>query len=155
MPLRTLLSRDPMSLFGAMRLPRSVLFGSGQRQALPAVARQLGQRVLICTDPRLGADREIQLLTSGLEQLGCMTLVYDRTLPDLPTESIMDCLRAAASFNPEAIIGIGGGSCMDMAKAVAVLLTHGGEPSSYYGEYKVPGPVIPLIAVPTTFRHGL
>jgi alcohol dehydrogenase class IV len=43
---------------------------------------------------------------------------------------------------------------MDMAKAVALLLTHGGELSSYYGEYKVPGPVIPLIAVPTTSGTG-
>ncbi|WP_129647679.1 iron-containing alcohol dehydrogenase [Peristeroidobacter agariperforans] len=143
-----------MSLFGAMRLPRSVLFGSGQRQALPAVARQFGRRVLICTDPRLGADRELEALVTGLERLGSTTLVYDRTLPDLPTESIMDCLRTAASFTPEVVIGIGGGSCMDMAKAVSVLLTHGGEPSAYYGEYKVPGPVIPLIAVPTTSGTG-
>jgi alcohol dehydrogenase class IV len=52
------------------------------------------------------------------------------------------------------IIGMGGGSCMDMAKAVAVLVTHGGEPSTYYGEYKVPGPVTPLIAVPTTSGTG-
>ena len=143
-----------MSLFGAMRLPRSVLFGSGQRHALPAIARQFGRRVLICTDPRLGADRELQVLTTELERVGSTTLVYDRTLPDLPTESIMDCLRAAASFAPEVIIGIGGGSCMDMAKAVSVLLTHGGEPSLYYGEYKVPGPVMPLIAVPTTSGTG-
>ncbi|MFC4312319.1 iron-containing alcohol dehydrogenase [Steroidobacter flavus] len=143
-----------MSLFGAMRLPRSVLFGSGQRRALPAVARQFGQRILICTDPRLGADREIKTLATELERLGATALVYDRTLPDLPTESIMDCLRTAASFMPEAIIGMGGGSCMDMAKAVATLVTHGGEPSDYYGEYKVPGPVIPLIAVPTTSGTG-
>ncbi len=60
--------------------------------------------------------------------------------PILPTESIVDCLRTATSFMPEVIIGMGGGSCMDMAKAVAVLVTHGGEPSSYYGEYKVPWP---------------
>lgn len=143
-----------MSLFGAMRLPRSVLFGSGQRHALPAVARQFGERVLICTDPRLGADRELEVLTTGLQRLGARTLVYDRTQPDLPTQSIMDCLRTAASFSPEVIIGIGGGSCMDMAKAVSVLLTHGGQTAAYYGEYKVPGPVVPLIAVPTTSGTG-
>lgn len=143
-----------MSLFGAMRLPRSVLFGSGQRRALPSVAEQLGRRVLICTDPRLGSDAEIHRLVADLEARNVMTRVYDQTRPDLPTESIMDCLSATASFSPDVIIGIGGGSCMDMAKAVAVLLTHGGEPSSYYGEYKVPGPVVPLIAVPTTSGTG-
>lgn len=143
-----------MSLFGAMRLPRSVLFGSGQRRALAAVAQQFGQRVLICTDPRLGADSEIRTLVADLEGRGMKTLVYDQTRADLPTESIVDCLSKTTSFGPEVIIGMGGGSCMDMAKALAVLLTHGGEPSAYYGEYKVPGPVVPLIAVPTTSGTG-
>jgi alcohol dehydrogenase class IV len=41
-----------------------------------------------------------------------------------------------------------------MAKCVAILLTHGGRPQDYYGEYKVPGPVLPLIAVPTTAGTG-
>lgn len=143
-----------MSLFGALRLPRSVLFGVGQRHALAAVAEQFGQRVLICTDPRLGSDSELGSLVADLERRDMKPLVYDQTRADLPIDSILDCARNAAGFTPEVIIGIGGGSCMDMAKAVAVLLTHGGELSSYYGEYKVPGPVIPLIAVPTTSGTG-
>ncbi|MET0532621.1 MAG: iron-containing alcohol dehydrogenase [Steroidobacter sp.] len=143
-----------MSLFGAMRLPRSVLFGSGQRHAIGAVAAQLGQRVLVCTDTRLGSDADFKAVIADLTQRGATTLIYDQTRADLPVESIADCVSKAASFAPQVIIGIGGGSCMDMAKAVAVLLTHGGELSSYYGEYKVPGPVIPVIAVPTTSGTG-
>jgi alcohol dehydrogenase class IV len=143
-----------MSLFGAMRLPRSVLFGSGQRQAIGAVAAQFGQRVLICTDTRLGSDPDFNAIVADLKRQGLTALVYAQTQPDLPSESVVDCVSKAASFAPRVIIGIGGGSCMDMAKAVALLLTHGGELSSYYGEYKVPGPVIPLIAVPTTSGTG-
>jgi alcohol dehydrogenase len=52
------------------------------------------------------------------------------------------------------VIGIGGGSCMDLAKAVAVMLAHGGRVSDYYGEFKVPGPVRPLVLVPTTAGTG-
>jgi alcohol dehydrogenase class IV len=143
-----------MSLFGAMRLPRSVLFGSGQREAISAVAAQFGQRVLVCTDSRLGSDADFKAIVANLTRRGLTTLIYDQTRADLPIESIADCVSKAASFMPQVIIGIGGGSCMDMAKAVAVLLTHAGEISSYYGEYKVPGPVIPLIAVPTTAGTG-
>jgi alcohol dehydrogenase len=143
-----------MSLFGAMRLPRSVLFGVGQRQAIGALAAQFGQRVLVCTDSRLGADPELKAIVADLERHGLNTLIYDQTRADLPIESIADCVNKAASFTPQVIVGIGGGSCMDMAKAVAVLLTHGGALSSYYGEYKVPGPVIPIIAVPTTSGTG-
>jgi alcohol dehydrogenase class IV len=143
-----------MSLFGAMRLPRSVLFGSGQRHALGAVAAQFGQRVLICTDARLGADPDFQAIVTDLQRHSLSVRVYDQTQPDLPTDSVVDCVSKTARFAPQVIIGVGGGSCMDMAKAVALLLTHGGELSSYYGEYKVPAPVIPLIAVPTTAGTG-
>ncbi len=143
-----------MNLFGAMRLPRSVLFGCGQRKALGSVAAQLGKRILICTDARLGADPQFNAIVADLKQQGLEVLIYDQTKPDLPTDSIIDCVRAASSFSAQAVIGVGGGSCMDMAKAVAVLLTHGGEISAYYGEYKVPGPVLPLIAVPTTSGTG-
>jgi alcohol dehydrogenase class IV len=143
-----------MRLFGAMRLPRSVLFGSGQRLAISAVAEQFGKRVLLCTDPRLGSDADFKAIVAELTRRGLTTLIYDQTRADLPIESIADCVSKSSSFAPQVIIGIGGGSCMDMAKAVAVLLTHGGELSSYYGEYKVPGPVIPVIAVPTTSGTG-
>lgn len=143
-----------MSLFGAMRLPRSVLFGTGQRQAIGAVAAQFGQRVLICTDPRLGSDSEVKAIVADLSRRNSTALIYDQTRPDLPIDSVAECVSKAASFAPQVIIGIGGGSCMDMAKAVAVLLTHGGDISSYYGEYKVPGPVVPVIAVPTTAGTG-
>jgi alcohol dehydrogenase class IV len=143
-----------MSLFGAMRLPRSVLFGSGQRQAIGAIAAQFGQRALICTDARLGADADFHAIVADLQRHSSTVAVYDQTQPDLPTDSVVDCVSRLASFAPQVIIGIGGGSCMDMAKAVALLLTHRGELSSYYGEYKVPGPVLPLIAVPTTSGTG-
>ena len=143
-----------MSLFGAMRLPRAVLFGSGQRHALPALAAQFGRRVLVCTDARLGADAEFKAIVADLDKRGLAVRIYDQTRADLPIESVAECVVVVASFAPEVIIGIGGGSCMDMAKAVAILLTHRGEISSYYGEYKVPGPVTPLIAVPTTAGTG-
>ena len=44
-----------MSLFAALRLPREILFGAGQRHALGAVAARLGTRALVCTDARLAA----------------------------------------------------------------------------------------------------
>jgi alcohol dehydrogenase class IV len=66
----------------------------------------------------------------------------------------MASARAARDFAPDLVIGVGGGSCLDMAKCVAVLLTHGGTPQDYYGEFKVPGAVMPLIAVPTTAGTG-
>ena len=74
--------------------------------------------------------------------------------PDVPVASALASAAAARTFDPEVIIGLGGGSCLDLAKCVAVLLAHGGKPQDYYGEFKIPGPVAPVIAVPTTAGTG-
>jgi alcohol dehydrogenase len=143
-----------MSLFGLLRLPASIVFGSGQRAVAAATAAQFGSRVLVCTDARLGAEPVFHALLADLKSAGLTTQVFDRTQPDVPIASVDDCLKEAAGFRPEVVIGIGGGSSMDLAKAVALLLTHGGRPEQYYGENKVPGPLLPVIAVPTTAGTG-
>jgi alcohol dehydrogenase class IV len=130
------------------------MFGAGQRKAIGAVAAQLGDRALICTDTRCAADSEFKKIVSNLGECGVATEVFDQTLPELPLESISGCLKQATAFSPRLVIGIGGGSCMDLAKAIAVLLTHGGAIRDYYGEFKVPGPVLPVISVPTTAGTG-
>jgi alcohol dehydrogenase class IV len=65
-----------------------------------------------------------------------------------------ECTEEVRPFAPDMVIGVGGGSCMDMAKCVSLLLTHRGRLQDYYGEFKVPGPVLPVIAVPTTSGTG-
>lgn len=141
-------------LFGALRLPASVIFGSGQRHAIGMMAGQIAKRALICTDERLGSDSQFQSIISDIKANGVETEIYDRTQADLPIESISGCITRCAQFKPDLVIGIGGGSCMDMAKCVAVLVTHGGSLRDYYGENKIPGPVIPVIALPTTSGTG-
>lgn len=141
-------------LFGALRLPASVIFGSGQRAALGMMTAQIGKRALVCTDARLGNDPQFLAIIADLEANGVAVKVYDRTEADLPIEGISGCVAECAAFKPDVVLGIGGGSCMDMAKCVSVLLKHGGSLRDYYGENKIPGPVFPVIAVPTTSGTG-
>jgi alcohol dehydrogenase class IV len=141
-------------LFGALRLPASVIFGSGQRAALGLMTATIGKRALICTDARLGNDAQFLGIVADLKANGVAVMVYDRTEADLPIEGISDCVTECAGFKPDVVLGIGGGSCMDMAKCVSILLRHGGSLRDYYGEHKVPGPIIPVIAVPTTAGTG-
>ncbi|WP_454818703.1 iron-containing alcohol dehydrogenase [Labrys neptuniae] len=143
-----------MTLFAAMRLPREILFGKGQRHALPVVAARLGRRALICTDERFAATRLFDEIAGSLKAASIDMIVHDRVLPDVPRESVAACLQEARAFGPDLVIGIGGGSCLDMAKCAALLLSHGGKLQDYYGEFKVPGPTVPLIAVPTTAGTG-
>ncbi|WP_293974351.1 iron-containing alcohol dehydrogenase [Sphingomonas sp.] len=141
-------------MFGALRLPRSILFGRGQREALGSVAARLGTRALLCTDERQAAQPEFAAMLADLKKHGVEAHVFDETIPDLPLNSIEDCVSRARAIAPDIMIAVGGGSVMDMAKVVAVLLTHGGSVRDYYGEFAVPGPVIPLIAIPTTSGTG-
>lgn len=143
-----------MTLFAAARLPREILFGKGQRHALPAISARHGHRAFICTDERLSRTPEFVEILAGLKAGSVETLVYDGTLPDVPRDSVATCVAEAKAFKPDMVIGIGGGSCLDMAKCAALLLSHGGQLQDYYGEFKVPGPTLPVIAVPTTAGTG-
>ncbi|HWK68885.1 MAG TPA: iron-containing alcohol dehydrogenase [Rhizobiaceae bacterium] len=143
-----------MTLFAAARLPREILLGKGQRHVLPAVAAKYGRRAFICTDERFAATSVFAEILAALKAASIDVLVHDRTMPDVPRDSVAVCVAEAKDFVPDMIIGIGGGSCLDMAKCAALLISHGGRLQDYYGEFKVPGPTLPVIAVPTTAGTG-
>lgn len=143
-----------MSMLGVLRGPRQVLFGAGQRHALGEVTASLGSRALVCTDARFGATPEFAELVGLIEAAGVHVTSYAEVEPDVPVHQVLECAELAAGARPDVVVGMGGGSCLDLAKAVAVLLAHGGVPSDYYGELRVPGPVVPVVALPTTAGTG-
>jgi alcohol dehydrogenase class IV len=143
-----------MSLFAALRLPREILFGKGQRHVIATVAARLGRRALVCTDERFAATPAFAEIVAALKSASVDVFVHDRVLPDVPRDTVAVCVEEARGFAPDMVIGIGGGSCLDMAKCAALLISHGGLLQDYYGEFKVPGPTLPLIAVPTTAGTG-
>ncbi|CCQ48284.1 iron-containing alcohol dehydrogenase family protein [Pseudarthrobacter siccitolerans] len=140
--------------FGVLRLPRSVVVGAQQRFAIANIAAEFGTNVLVCTDPRLAVSAELEALVRSLEDRDLNVRVYGDTQAELPVPGIIACVEELKGQDIDVIIGFGGGSCMDMAKVVSVLLTHGGKPSDYYGEFAVPGPTKPVIALPTTAGTG-
>ncbi|GAU86259.1 alcohol dehydrogenase [Bosea sp. BIWAKO-01] len=121
---------------------------------MPAFARSLGQRALVVTDERLAADPTFAALIDAIGRAGVATKVFSGTIAELPASCITAGVETGRGFDPDLIIGIGGGSCIDAAKVIALILAHGGTASDYYGEFKIPGPVLPLIAVPTTSGTG-
>ncbi|MGZ0145601.1 iron-containing alcohol dehydrogenase [Kribbella sp. WER1] len=140
--------------FGVQRSPRTVVFGAGQRALLGRSAAEYGGTALICTDQRLAATPEFTELTHDLADHGLTVHVWPDTSPELPMSDIDACCAAMEYAGIDVVIGIGGGSCLDLAKAVALMLSHGGPIDRYYGENAVPGPVLPIIAVPTTGGTG-
>jgi alcohol dehydrogenase len=143
-----------MSEIGVVRLPDTVEYGWGARAALGRTVRRLGQRAFVVADPFLAAADEFAAVLKELTAAGVSTRVYTGIEPELPVGTLTTAADVASEFAPDLVLGYGGGSALDAAKLVALLLTHGGPLSRFYGENAVPGPVIPVVAVPTTAGTG-
>jgi alcohol dehydrogenase class IV len=141
-------------LFGAFRSPRYLIVGPGQRRALPKYVAQNGSKALLVTDARMAGDAEFKALAASIEAAGIAVTVFDGTIAELPLECIAAGVELGHKAGADVIVGIGGGSCIDAAKVIALLLTFGGKAADYYGEFKVPGPTMPVIALPTTSGTG-
>lgn len=137
--------------------PRTrLVFGAGSISRLGSILDGIPcARVLLVTDAGIvraghvdrvakalgGQDRRIHLVFSGV-----------RENPD--TVCVDECLAAAREFRPDAIVGLGGGSSMDTAKACNFLLTNGGRMQDYWGVGKATRPMLPFVAIPTTAGTG-
>ncbi|MET7400337.1 iron-containing alcohol dehydrogenase [Dactylosporangium sp. NPDC005572] len=140
--------------YGLVRAPGQIVFGEGCSAGLGDLVTRLGTRVLVCTDRRMGDDPAFRSLVDSLTRAGATVTVYTGVESELPVPSIEACVDRLGAGEPDVIVGVGGGSSMDFAKALAVLLTHGGSLRDYYGELRVPGPTYPVVAVPTTAGTG-
>jgi alcohol dehydrogenase class IV len=131
-----------------------VHFGRGARASLaPAVAR-LGSRALVVVDPFLAATPAFAESLAALDAAGVAVQVHDEVIPELPVESVVAAAESARAWGPDVVVAYGGGSALDLGKLVALLLSHPGPLSRYYGENQVPGAVLPIVAVPTTAGTG-
>lgn len=141
-------------MFGAVRSPRNILFGRGQRFALGGYVAKLGSRALVITDTRMSADAQFAAMVDTIRAAGVAVTLYDGVEAELPAECIEAGVTTGRAASADVIVGIGGGSCIDAAKVIALLLTHGGAMGDYYGEFKIPAPLLPVVAVPTTAGTG-
>lgn len=131
-----------------------VEFGRGAAAGAGDAARQFGKRCLICTDAAMRDAGLVYPVVASLEAAGCEVEVFDRGLPEVPVTTVAEAVAVGREFGPDAILALGGGSSIDLGKAAAAVIAHGGQASDYYGEFQVPGPTLPLIAVPTTAGTG-
>jgi alcohol dehydrogenase class IV len=128
-----------------------LIVGPGQVSELPSVLAGLGSRALICAGSR---PRSYTGLLTGL-RLPATVVTVDR---EPTTESARAAAEAAREHGADVIAAIGGGSVIDLAKAVAMLLGNGGDPLDYLevigSGRKITQPSVPLVAVPTTAGTG-
>jgi alcohol dehydrogenase len=141
-----------MTDFAVLRAPSQVLFGAGMAEAAGRVAAGHGRRVLVITDPVIAATPGFATVLASLSDLDAT--VFSDAVVDVPRSAVDAAVALGESVAPDVIVAVGGGSVIDLAKVTALLLAHGGPLENYYAVQSVPGPIVPLIALPTTAGTG-
>ncbi|MFM8272837.1 MAG: iron-containing alcohol dehydrogenase [Gemmata sp.] len=134
----------------------ALFFGrNAVRVHLKDACERLGaKRAFVVTDSILVRAGLLAQTAEPLTALDVTFAHFDKITPEPGVELVRECVAAARAFGPDVIVGLGGGSNMDTAKLVSMVLAHGGDPLDYTGDCRVPGPVRPLICIPTTAGTG-
>jgi alcohol dehydrogenase len=136
-------------------IPQNIVFGKGSLLKLPSLLEKIASgKVLIISDRGLEKIGVVKKLMDILDNNG----VKYETFLDIEANPSVETVNAATEVfkksGAECIIALGGGSPMDVAKAVGVLAIHGGEITQYEGAHLVPGKIAPIVAIPTTAGTG-
>jgi len=135
-------------------LPTRVVFGNGVIEQIGTEAEHLGKRALIVTDKGLLATGYVEKIQDLLKNAGIASEIFADIDPNPRDTSVDSGAAAARKAKADMLVGIGGGSAVDTAKAIGILLQTGGKIQDYEGLDKVKKPITPLIAVPTTAGTG-
>jgi len=135
--------------------PNKVLFGIGASREIGKEAKALGgTKVLIVTDPGVVNSGLVSSLRANLEEAGMKVFLFDRVEPE-PSASLVDESAQLTKENGvDVVIGVGGGSSLDIAKGASLLASNPGNVLDYCGLDLIPKRGLPKILVPTTAGTG-
>lgn len=132
-----------------------IVFGSGTLSRLGELAGEIGtRRAIVVSDPGIIAAGHTQRGVEALVSSGIETHIFEGVHENPTTSDVERGCAFARRYEPELIVGLGGGSSMDCAKGINFLYTNGGSMKDYWGVGKALKPMLPMIAVPTTAGTG-
>lgn len=136
-------------------VPQDIIFGMGSLKRLPELLKKSGsKKMMIVSDHGLEKLGVVDRVRKIVEEEGIETVCFLDILPN-PTVAMVDAATEAyRASGATSLVALGGGSPMDVAKAVGVLARYGGSITQYEGAHLVPGPIEPIIAIPTTAGTG-
>jgi 4-hydroxybutyrate dehydrogenase len=139
--------------------PTRIVFGVGATRQLPACLEEIGvRRHLVVTDPGLRAAPPFKAVEAALRDGGIQYEVFDGVHPNPIEEDVVQAAQAYRTAGCDCVIGVGGGSAIDVAKATVVMARQEGTLADYEaqagGMDRMTGPYDPIIAIPTTAGTG-
>lgn len=138
-------------------LPTRIVFGVGAIEKLPKLVTNLGKKTMIVTGRKsTKVTGLLDRVKAMLEKVGIEVLVFDKVQPNPISDHVDEAAKIAIEQNVEFIIGLGGGSAIDSAKAIAIATAMKDSFWNYTnaGGNKKPDRALPVIAIPTTHGTG-
>lgn len=136
-------------------VPQNITVGKGSLAKLPEVAKKSGgSHAFLMSGPHLAKMGLVEKAAESLKVAGIAVDTFTDIEGNPSVETVDKATAAFKESGADFIVAFGGGSPMDVAKAVGVTAKYGGSITEYEGAHKVPGPIIPLIAIPTTAGTG-
>jgi len=135
--------------------PTRIIFGEGSLKRVGEEAKKFGKKVLIVTGKSsTKKSGSLDDLVNSLASHNLQVEVFNKVEPDPSVETVEEGAKVAKKCAVDVVIGLGGGSSMDVAKGIALLMTNKGKITDYFGTDKVKEPAVPIIAIPTTAGTG-
>ena len=136
-------------------VPQNITVGKGSLAKLPEIAKKSGgSHAFLMSGPHLAKMGLVEKAANSLKSAGISVDTFTDIEGNPSVETVDKATAAFKEAGADFIVAFGGGSPMDVAKAVGVTAKYGGSITEYEGAHKVPGPIIPLIAIPTTAGTG-
>ncbi|MDP3527576.1 MAG: iron-containing alcohol dehydrogenase [Hoeflea sp.] len=134
---------------------KSIQFGAGSLNRIGELVRaQIGDRVMLVTDPGMMSTGIVDRTLKILSDAGVRVELFKDVEADPPEAVILKATEQAKAADIAGVVGLGGGSSLDVAKLVALLALGREELKDVYGVGNAKGPRLPLILVPTTSGTG-
>jgi len=137
------------------KIPQNIEFGIGCLNKLPQLLNENNsEHVLLISDRGLESLGVVKKVQDIIAAAGINHTCWLDVIPNPTVDVVNEATETYKKCGATSIVALGGGSSIDVAKAVGVLVNHGGRITDYEGSNKVPGPIVPIIAIPTTAGTG-
>lgn len=137
------------------KIPQNIEFGMGSLKKLPEILKgNHSEHVFLISDHGLESIGVVKKVQDIIEAGGIKYTTYLEVIPNPTVDIVNEATALYKECGATSIVALGGGSSIDVAKAVGVLVNYGGKITDYEGNHKVPGSIVPMIAIPTTAGTG-
>lgn len=136
-------------------IPQNIIVGAGTLAKLPECAKKMGgTHAMILSGPTLKKMGVVDKAADSLKAAGIAADIFTDIEANPSVTTVEKATESYLASGADFLVALGGGSPMDVAKAVGVTAKYGGSITEYEGAHKVPGKIVPLIAIPTTAGTG-